>query len=91
MERAVTQSRKTLLVLTPAYMESEWAVFESVLAQTLDPAARQRRVLPLLLLPCDLPLRIRAFTYLEFTDPAKIETEFRRLVAAIKADRSRRR
>ncbi|MGB5618898.1 MAG: TIR domain-containing protein, partial [Desulfobacterales bacterium] len=37
MERAVLQSRKTILVLTPYYIDSEWAQFENILAQTLDP------------------------------------------------------
>ena len=38
MERAVERSRKTLLVLTPAWVESDWANFESLLSQTEDPS-----------------------------------------------------
>jgi hypothetical protein len=55
MERAVLQSRKTILVLTPEYLQSEWTEFENILVQTLDPAAHQRRLIPVLLLGCDLP------------------------------------
>lgn len=83
MERAVLESRKTLLVLTPAYLASEWAEFENILASTLDPAARRRRVIPLLLKPCELPLRIRTLTYLNFTG-AESEFEFQRLVEVIR-------
>ena len=88
MERAVLQSRKTLLVLTPQYLASEWAEFENILASTLDPAARRRRVIPLLLKPCELPLRIRALTYLDFTKPDETEFQFQRLVAALQGTAS---
>jgi len=40
MENAVERSRKTLLVLTPAWVESEWTDFESLLIQSDDPAER---------------------------------------------------
>jgi hypothetical protein len=43
MERAVLQSRKTALVLTPEYLQSEWGEFENILAQTHDPAGGGRR------------------------------------------------
>jgi hypothetical protein len=84
MERAVLQSRKTLLVLTPDYLASEWAEFENILASTLDPAARKRHVIPLLLKPCELPLRVRALNYLDFTRPHETEFQFQRLVATIR-------
>ena len=84
MERAVQTSRKTLLVLTPTYIASEWTEFENVMVQTLDPAARQRRMIPILLEPCDIPLRIRMLTYLDMTLPDKHEFQFGRLVKAIR-------
>jgi len=37
MERAVEDSRHTLIVLTPAWVESQWTEFESLLAGTADP------------------------------------------------------
>ncbi|MGH8587933.1 MAG: toll/interleukin-1 receptor domain-containing protein [Gammaproteobacteria bacterium] len=48
IERGILQSRKTVLVLTPEYLESGWAEFENILVQTQDPATRQRRVLPVM-------------------------------------------
>jgi hypothetical protein len=89
MERAVLQSRKTLLVLTPDYLASEWTGFESILTQTLDPAARQRRMIPLLLKPCEMPLRIRALVHIPFTDNTRWDERFDKLVAAIRDDRPR--
>ncbi len=38
MERAVLMSRKTLLVLTPAYINSAWTGFEQLVLLNLDPA-----------------------------------------------------
>jgi hypothetical protein len=84
MENAVERSRKTLLVLTPNWLESEWATFEGLLIQTRDPAGRGRRMLPLLVQPCRLPDRLQMFTYLDLTDPARFDFQMARLVAAIR-------
>lgn len=83
IERAITQSRVILIVLTPDYLNSQWASFENVLVWTLDPAARQRRVIPLMLQPCELPLRIRMLTYADFTRSDQTDFQFSRLLAGI--------
>jgi hypothetical protein len=86
MENAVERSRKTLLVLTPAWLASEWTDFEALLVQGQDPAGRARRILPLLLKRCpSLPGRLKIFTYLNLTDPAKLDAQMGRLVAAIRS------
>jgi hypothetical protein len=81
IERAVLTSRKTLLVLTPDYLTSAWAEMENILVTTLDPAARRRRLIPLLLKKCDLPLRWKALVYLNFTHRDKVENELKRLIS----------
>ncbi len=85
IERAVLTSRKTVLVLTPAYLAGQWTEFENVMTQTLDPAARQRRMLPLLLQKCELPLRIGMLVYLDFTRAEQHDKQLVRLIAAIRA------
>jgi len=85
VERAVTRSRHTLLVLTPAYLEDEWAGFGDLLVQALDPAARQRRLIPLLKARCQLPLRIRHLTYVNFADPEEPEWAWAQLLTALGA------
>ena len=89
MERAVLQSRKTAVVLSPNYLASQWAEFEQVLAQTLDPAARARRLIPVLLARCKLPPRVAMLNYLDFTSAADNETRLTTLVGAIRARRGR--
>jgi hypothetical protein len=84
MENAVEGSRKTLIVLTPAWVESEWTAFESLLIQTDDPAARQRRIIPLLLTPCQPPKRIAILTYLDFTGSTQFDFQMARLIKAVK-------
>jgi len=80
MERAIKTSRKTLLVLTSAYLKSRWAEFESTLLQTLDPANHKRRIIPLLREKCDLPLRISYLTYINFVDTDNKDMELRKLL-----------
>jgi tetratricopeptide (TPR) repeat protein/cold shock CspA family protein len=83
MERAVEQSRKTVLVLTPDWTESDWTDFESLLAQTDDPSARLRQMLPLMLKPCTPRKGISIHTSADFTDPEHWEEAFGLLIQAI--------
>jgi hypothetical protein len=83
MERAVDNSRHTLLVLTPTYVASEWCEFEELLTQTQDPAGRRRRLLPLLLQTCTPPSRIAMLTYADFRDPASYDRQLARVIDAL--------
>lgn len=85
METAVDKSCKTILVLTPNWIASAWTEFESLLAQTKDPAGRGRRLLPILLQPCALPDRLRMLTYLDMTNASNFDQQVRRLIAAIRS------
>jgi TIR domain len=84
MEKAIQDSRKTLLVLTPDWVASDWTAFEALLIQTSDPIGRGKRILPLLATQTPLPARLAIFTYLDLTDPAQLEFQIERLVAAIR-------
>jgi hypothetical protein len=84
IERAAAQSRKTLLVLTPEYFASGTAEFEQILIQTSDPAARNRRIIPLVLKPCALPQRLAMLSCLHFADVRQDSVAIERLIAAVK-------
>jgi hypothetical protein len=82
-ERAVESSRHTLIVLTPAWLESEWASFEALLVQTDDPVGRQRRMIPLLLCPCEPPRHIAMLERIDLTDPSERDAAVVRLLGAL--------
>lgn len=84
-ERGVEKCRKTLLILTPDYIESDWGAIENIMAQTRDPANRQRRLIPLLKKECQKPLRIGSLTHIDFTDGADLDLAWRQLLTALGA------
>jgi tetratricopeptide (TPR) repeat protein len=69
IERLMEASARTLLILTPAYLASQWTEFETLLLQTFDPMNRELRLLPLLKEPCELPKRLGIYTRLDFAEP----------------------
>ena len=85
IERAVDSSRKTLLVLTPNYIASEWTKLESLLLQTDDPANRELRFIPLYKDECEVPRRLKPFTPIYFTDSAESAHAWRQLLTALGA------
>jgi len=85
MERAVKNSCHTLIVMTPAWVESEWTDFESLMAGVIDPAGRRGRLLPLMLRPCEPPLRITTLTYANFTQHHDHIDQFGRLLGQLKS------
>ena len=58
MENAVDRSRKTLIVLTPAWVDREWTRYEGLRIQPDDPAGLRGPILPLRLKPVEPPPRI---------------------------------
>lgn len=73
MGQAVLESRHVIAVFSSDYFESEWATLENIMAQQLDPAARKRKLLPILLEDCNIPLRLRVLVYrdLRADEPAQ--------------------
>jgi tetratricopeptide (TPR) repeat protein len=86
MERAVEQCAKTLLVFTPNWIDSEWAQFEGIMLQTLDPTGLRKKILPLMLETCPLPLRLRTLTYTDFRDKNDWDSQLQRLVSQTAKD-----
>jgi tetratricopeptide (TPR) repeat protein len=82
-ERGVVACRKTLVILTPGYLESEWCELENIMVQTLSPANRNLRLIPLLKAECEKPLRIGALTHIDFTDGADKDLAWRQLLTAL--------
>ncbi|HEX3147773.1 MAG TPA: TIR domain-containing protein [Gemmataceae bacterium] len=81
--RAVVECRKTLLILTPNYVASGWGAIENIMLQTLDPANRDRRTIPLLKADCQKPLRLAALTHIDFKDGADHDLAWRQLLTSL--------
>ncbi|WP_423223707.1 caspase family protein [Candidatus Amarolinea aalborgensis] len=87
IERGIRQAKRTVLVLSNAYLASHLADFENILAQTLGIQEGSYRLLPVKIAPIDesrLPVRLSMLTMLDFTRPARAEREFDRLVRSLR-------
>jgi TIR domain len=80
MARAVEESRYTLAVLSPAYLQGSFAELENVLAEHLGVEQRQRRLLLVMREPCQPRLGLRARLWLDLTTPEALVPGLTRLV-----------
>ena len=78
MARAVEQSRYTLAVLSPAYLESNFTELENVLAEHLGLEKSQRRLLAILRQPCTPRLGFKARLWLDMTDDEEFDLKVQR-------------
>ncbi len=83
MERAVKQSRKTLLAFSKNYLNSGWTEFENIIAQTLDPAGKNKRIIPTYISRCN------DLTFLDLSKPDQFEGQFGRLITAIRGHKDK--
>jgi hypothetical protein len=80
---AVDRSKKVIMVMSPAWRESEWEQFDSMITQTPNPSGFLRRLIPLILQACPLPPRIAALVPADFTDPTSRGDAFGRLLLTL--------
>ena len=86
MERAVEQCAKTIIVFSPNQVESEFTLLEGIMLQTIDPVGSKKKILPLMLEECVLPLRLKIYTYADFKDKNNWDFEIEKLIKQIKED-----
>ena len=85
IENAINSCRHTLLVISQGWLRSGWNEFEGLLLQSADPAGRTRRLIPVLIEPCQLPPRLGMLNHVDFTgsevqDPEEMQRLLRGLV-----------
>ena len=68
-ERAIQQSTRTLLVLSPAYLIDTFGQFVDVLVNSYGMETATWPVIPLLLQPANIPTRLRQLVMLDATRP----------------------
>lgn len=83
IQRAIDESRKTLLVLSDNYLQSEWTTFERFLVQTVDPTNAHRKLIPVRRDNCALPRSISYLTYVDLADPEYHAVEWQKLLRAL--------
>ena len=88
MARAVEQSRTTVAVLSPAYLDGRFAELENVLAEHLGLEERAVRLVYVVREPCEPPLRMRARLRLDLTTDDEVAEGLPRLVDALREPQS---
>ncbi len=78
LENAITRYPKTVLILSPDYLDYKWELIDKM--PVLDPKAKMRKFIPVVVRPCELPLYIRTMISLDFTAPEKQPGEWKRLI-----------
>lgn len=84
MEKAVEQSRYTLAVLSPAYLDSAFTELENILAEHLGLEERQRRLIAVMRERCKPRLGLRARLWLDMRDDREFDTSVARLVQELR-------
>ncbi len=86
VERGIRESKRTVVVLSEAYLADNMADFENVLGQTMGIQEGTYRLLPVKIAPIleeRLPVRLSQLVTLDLTHPSRAEREFDRLVRAL--------
>jgi len=86
IERGIRQSKRTVIVLSEAYLSDNMADFENVLGQTLGIQEGTYRLLPIKIGPVDenrLPARITMLATLNLGSSQRLEREMERLIQAL--------
>jgi len=82
-ERAIRQSQRTLLILSPAYLAEGLSQFTDLLAQSYGLETATWPVIPLVLHPVELPPRLAMLTQLDATDSTDWPAVIQRLCAEL--------
>ncbi len=92
-ERGIRQAKRTLVLLSQAYLEDNMADFENVAAQSLGIEEGSYRLLPVKIGPIDraaLPMRLSMLATIDLTDPRRADRELGRLAEALRDPLPRR-
>jgi hypothetical protein len=84
MEKAIEDSRYTLAVLSPKYIESNFTEVENLLAEHMGLELSQRRLLAVMRESCEPRVGIRARLWLDMRNDREFEINIARLVRELR-------
>jgi hypothetical protein len=85
MERAIRQSRFTVAVISPRYLESGNTEEEAIITKVLDLTDRKRRLIPLVIEPVALPVWLYGIVGIDWTKRDPLVDPFDKLTATLGA------
>ena len=84
IERALPQSRKVGLIMSPEAIASAWVELERLVTTYISVSAREARLIPLLRRACDIPPLVQHLLYINFTKDDQFEESYKTLLCVIK-------
>lgn len=85
MERAIRESRFTVAVISPRYLEGGNCEEEAIISKVLDMGDRRRRLIPLLIEPVSMPAWLYGIVGIDWTKPDPLVDPFDKLKATLGA------
>jgi hypothetical protein len=83
MERAIRQSRFTVAVISPRYLESGNTEEEAIITKVLDMGDRRRRLIPLVIEPVSLPVWLYGIVGIDWTKRDPLVDPYERLKSTL--------
>lgn len=84
--RGMKQAKRTLVVVSEAYLADNWTHFEQVVGQTIGIQEGAYRVLPVKIAPLDdhqLPVGLSRMVMIDLSKPRHVERRFEQLIRAL--------
>jgi hypothetical protein len=88
MDEAIRLARRTLVLISPNYMESRWAALEWHAVLAKDPTHKKRLIIPLRVAQCEPDGLLRAIVYIDLVNKNDEECE-QALLEAVSSARKR--
>ena len=79
IRQGVQRCRHLLAVVSPAWNESAWTEYESILAIARDPTGENRGIIPVKIRPCTIPDRIKKLLAVDLTNIDNRDKELAKL------------
>lgn len=83
LRESMRASRQVALILTPNFFARDWTEFEASLETYRDPAARDTRIIPLIVRDCEIPEDLARLRPIDFRDDGAFERSLAELLSTV--------